>query len=81
MLSSFDLAFRPLLRGRFEVVNAVFVQQTMKTASSDEDLAFKQLLAKKTHGFGRWMGLVVSLCKATGSFHTKVLYVSIFWEL
>ena len=24
------------------VVNAVFVQQTMKTASSDEDLAFKQ---------------------------------------
>ena len=25
-----------------EVVNAVFVQQTMKTASSDEDLAFKQ---------------------------------------
>ena len=25
-----------------EVVNAVFVQQTMKTASSDEELAFKQ---------------------------------------
>ena len=24
------------------VVNSVFVQQTMKTASSDEDLAFKQ---------------------------------------
>lgn len=29
-----------------EVVNAVFVQQTMKTASSDEDLAFKQCLGK-----------------------------------
>ena len=25
-----------------QVVNAVFVQQTMKTASSDEELAFKQ---------------------------------------
>lgn len=27
---------------RLNVVNAVFVQQTMKTASSDEELAFKQ---------------------------------------
>lgn len=36
---------RMLLQGpAAEVVNAVFVQQTMKTASSDEDLAFKQCL-------------------------------------
>ena len=35
-----------------EVVNAVFVQQTMKTASSDEDLAFKQCL--DSSGYSGW---------------------------
>ena len=30
------------MQPRINVVNSVFVQQTMKTASSDEELAFKQ---------------------------------------
>ncbi|CAJ1452517.1 unnamed protein product [Effrenium voratum] len=41
--SIFFLTYRCVLGfAVLNVVNAVFVQQTMKTASSDEDLAFKQ---------------------------------------
>eukprot|EP00913_Durusdinium_trenchii_P020487 g19246.t1 len=41
--SAFFLFYRCVLGfAVLNVVNAVFVQQTMKTASSDEDLAFKQ---------------------------------------
>jgi len=41
--SLFFLVYRCVLGfAVLNVVNAVFVQQTMKTASSDEDLAFKQ---------------------------------------
>ena len=38
--STFQFLF--ILNEIINVVNSVFVQQTMKTASSDEDLAFRQ---------------------------------------
>ena len=42
------------------VVNAVFVQQTMKTASSDEDLAFKQKEKDAPWQMNRHQGLLCS---------------------